>query len=101
MREAFQAFLISLSDLQHSLDQRVQTSLWRLQNPASPSPVLISDLVACADAEICRKVCGNPSGCSDIAYPKLVLELLPTGKELGAGAGAGTDGCSTPQSKGV
>lgn len=37
------------------------------------------DQVACADAEICQKVCGNPSGCSDIAYPKLVLELLPTG----------------------
>ncbi|KAL6067818.1 hypothetical protein STEG23_026939, partial [Scotinomys teguina] len=25
------------------------------------------------------QVCSNPSGCSDIAYPKLVLELLPTG----------------------
>ncbi|XP_012931794.1 sodium/myo-inositol cotransporter 2 isoform X5 [Heterocephalus glaber] len=35
--------------------------------------------VACAHPEICQKVCGNPSGCSDIAYPKLVLELLPTG----------------------
>ncbi|KAK2496440.1 hypothetical protein MC885_013279 [Smutsia gigantea] len=37
------------------------------------------DQVACADPEICQKVCSNPSGCSDIAYPKLVLELLPTG----------------------
>uniref|UniRef100_A0A2I3TS41 Sodium/myo-inositol cotransporter 2 n=1 Tax=Pan troglodytes TaxID=9598 RepID=A0A2I3TS41_PANTR len=37
------------------------------------------DQVACADPEICQKICSNPSGCSDIAYPKLVLELLPTG----------------------
>ena len=35
--------------------------------------------MACADPETCLKVCSNPSGCSDIAYPKLVLELLPTG----------------------
>lgn len=51
-------------------------------NAASHSPLLISDLVACADPEICQKICGNPSGCSDIAYPKLVLELLPVGKSL-------------------
>ncbi|KAH0512734.1 Sodium/myo-inositol cotransporter 2 [Microtus ochrogaster] len=35
--------------------------------------------VACAHPDICQQVCSNPSGCSDIAYPKLVLELLPTG----------------------
>lgn len=51
-------------------------------NAASHSPTPVSDLVACADPEICRKICGNPSGCSDIAYPKLVLELLPVGKSL-------------------
>ncbi|XP_069342012.1 sodium/myo-inositol cotransporter 2 isoform X5 [Eulemur rufifrons] len=47
--------------------------------PGMVSRVLFPDEVACADPEICRKVCSNPSGCSDIAYPKLVLELLPTG----------------------
>jgi len=40
--------------------------------------VVPTDQVACADPETCLKVCSNPSGCSDIAYPKLVLELLPT-----------------------
>lgn len=40
-----------------------------------------ADQVACADPDICQKVCGNPSGCSDIAYPKLVLEILPTGND--------------------
>lgn len=38
------------------------------------------DEVACVDPEECRKVCDNPVGCSNIAYPKLVLELLPYGK---------------------
>ncbi|ELK37832.1 Sodium/myo-inositol cotransporter 2 [Myotis davidii] len=47
--------------------------------PGMVSRVLFPDQVACAEPEICQKVCGNPSGCSDIAYPKLVLELLPTG----------------------
>ncbi|XP_054946119.1 sodium/myo-inositol cotransporter 2 isoform X4 [Physeter macrocephalus] len=47
--------------------------------PGMVSRVLFPDQVACADPEICQKVCSNPAGCSDIAYPKLVLELLPTG----------------------
>nr|XP_020137007.1 sodium/myo-inositol cotransporter 2 isoform X2 [Microcebus murinus] len=47
--------------------------------PGMVSRILFPDEVACADPEICKKVCSNPSGCSDIAYPKLVLELLPTG----------------------
>ncbi|XP_072917169.1 sodium/myo-inositol cotransporter 2-like isoform X3 [Hemitrygon akajei] len=37
------------------------------------------DDVACADADTCQRICGNPIGCSDIAYPKLVMELLPGG----------------------
>ncbi|XP_078274020.1 sodium/myo-inositol cotransporter 2-like isoform X3 [Rhinoraja longicauda] len=47
--------------------------------PGMVSRVLFPDQVACADAETCRRVCGNPVGCSDIAYPKLVMELLPGG----------------------
>ncbi|XP_070317167.1 sodium/myo-inositol cotransporter 2 isoform X3 [Odocoileus virginianus] len=47
--------------------------------PGMVSRVLFPDEVACADPEICQEVCSNPAGCSDIAYPKLVLELLPTG----------------------
>lgn len=30
----------------------------------------------------CLRVCGAEIGCSNIAYPKLVMELMPTG-ELG------------------
>eukprot|EP00061_Rhincodon_typus_P018172 g47233.t1 len=45
--------------------------------PGMISRVLFTDEVACADADTCRRVCGNQIGCSDIAYPKLVMELLP------------------------
>ena len=37
------------------------------------------DEVGCADPDVCKEVCGNPVGCSDIAYAKLVMELLPDG----------------------
>ncbi|XP_024000864.1 LOW QUALITY PROTEIN: sodium/myo-inositol cotransporter 2-like, partial [Salvelinus sp. IW2-2015] len=35
--------------------------------------------VACYDPEVCTEVCGNPVGCSTIAYAKLVMKLLPSG----------------------
>ena len=36
--------------------------------------------VGCATPDECMAACQNPAGCSNIAYPKLVLELLPAGK---------------------
>jgi len=39
----------------------------------------VTDEVACTDPEVCQRVCDNPAGCSNIAFPKLVLELLPVG----------------------
>ncbi|XP_060696971.1 sodium/myo-inositol cotransporter 2 [Hemiscyllium ocellatum] len=47
--------------------------------PGMISRVLFPDEVACADADTCQRICGNKVGCSDIAYPKLVMELLPGG----------------------
>lgn len=38
------------------------------------------DEVGCVVPEICNTICENPRSCSDIAYPKIVMELLPTGK---------------------
>ena len=38
------------------------------------------DEVACADPEECMDICQNPSGCSNIAYPLLVIRILPQGK---------------------
>ncbi|XP_077172947.1 sodium/myo-inositol cotransporter 2 isoform X2 [Paroedura picta] len=53
--------------------------LFMMVFPGMISRILFPDLVACADPEACKEICSNPSGCSDIAYPKLVIELLPTG----------------------
>lgn len=39
----------------------------------------ISDIVACGDAESCKSICGSETGCSNIAYPTLVLRLMPIG----------------------
>lgn len=42
---------------------------------------VFADEVACADPELCKQICGNSVGCSDIAYTKLVMELLPAGQK--------------------
>lgn len=47
--------------------------------PGMISRALYPDDVGCVDPHICKIVCDNPVGCSNIAYPKLVLELLPFG----------------------
>uniref|UniRef100_A0A8C1VWR5 Sodium/myo-inositol cotransporter 2 n=1 Tax=Cyprinus carpio TaxID=7962 RepID=A0A8C1VWR5_CYPCA len=47
--------------------------------PGMISRILYPDEVGCGDPEVCKQVCGNPVGCSDIAYAKLVMELLPAG----------------------
>ncbi|XP_060138780.1 sodium/mannose cotransporter SLC5A10-like [Zootoca vivipara] len=41
--------------------------------------VSVSDAVGCVDPEECSRVCGSEVGCSNIAYPKLVIELMPSG----------------------
>ncbi|KAJ8300017.1 hypothetical protein KUTeg_021536 [Tegillarca granosa] len=53
--------------------------LFLLIFPGMISRVLFPDEVACVDPEECQKYCENPVGCSNIAYPKLILELLPIG----------------------
>ncbi|XP_070780069.1 sodium/myo-inositol cotransporter 2 [Enoplosus armatus] len=47
--------------------------------PGMISRILYTDDVACADPELCKQICGNPVGCSDTAYARLVMELLPAG----------------------
>ena len=39
--------------------------------------ILFSDLVGCATADECMEACGQESGCTNIAYPLLVLKLMP------------------------
>lgn len=37
------------------------------------------DMVACVDPAECEKHCQTAVGCSNIAYPKLVVDLMPNG----------------------
>ena len=41
-----------------------------------------TDEVGCVDPGECKKYCDNPVGCSNIAYPWLVMTLLPVGKTI-------------------
>lgn len=47
--------------------------------PGMISRVLFKDRVACADPDTCMKVCDSKNGCSNIAYPLLIMELMPVG----------------------
>uniref|UniRef100_A0A3Q3E470 Sodium/myo-inositol cotransporter 2 n=1 Tax=Hippocampus comes TaxID=109280 RepID=A0A3Q3E470_HIPCM len=47
--------------------------------PGMISRILFTDDVACADPDLCKQICGNPVGCTDTAYARLVMELLPAG----------------------
>lgn len=47
--------------------------------PGMISRALYPDEIGCVDPDECNRICGNPVGCSNIAYPKLVLALMPTG----------------------
>lgn len=42
--------------------------------------ITFTDIVACGDPESCMEICGSASGCSNIAYPTLVLNLMPLGE---------------------
>lgn len=39
------------------------------------------DDVGCVVPEVCERVCGTQVGCSNIAYPKLVVSIMPNGTE--------------------
>jgi hypothetical protein len=47
--------------------------------PGMISRALFKDTVGCADPETCMKVCGSKNGCSNLAYPTLIMEIMPTG----------------------
>ncbi|XP_064103538.1 sodium/mannose cotransporter SLC5A10-like isoform X2 [Macrobrachium nipponense] len=47
--------------------------------PGMISRVLFPDEIGCVVPEECYRFCGSYKSCSNSAYPKLVLEYLPTG----------------------
>ncbi|XP_077984827.1 sodium/mannose cotransporter SLC5A10-like [Glandiceps talaboti] len=46
--------------------------------PGMISRILYKDVVACVDPNVCHEVCNSYNGCSDVAYPYLILNLMPT-----------------------
>ncbi|XP_043194289.1 sodium/glucose cotransporter 4-like [Amphibalanus amphitrite] len=53
--------------------------LYLLVFPGMAARVLYTDSVACSEPEACQRICGSPTGCSNLAYIELVLNLLPVG----------------------
>ncbi|XP_014676596.1 PREDICTED: sodium/glucose cotransporter 4-like [Priapulus caudatus] len=53
--------------------------MFLLVMPGMVARILFPDEVGCADPDICEELCGSRAGCTNIAYPRLVLELMPTG----------------------
>lgn len=53
--------------------------LWLIVFPGMIARIMFPDDVACADPEICKEVCGSTKGCTNIAFPRLVLKVMPTG----------------------
>uniref|UniRef100_A0A3P9MA95 Sodium/glucose cotransporter 1 n=1 Tax=Oryzias latipes TaxID=8090 RepID=A0A3P9MA95_ORYLA len=47
--------------------------------PGMISRILYPDVVACVDPDECKSFCDSGVGCSNIAYPKLVVDLMPNG----------------------
>lgn len=37
--------------------------------------------VGCVVPDECKRVCGTEVGCSNIAYPKLVVSVMPDGEK--------------------
>ncbi|XP_016344323.1 sodium/myo-inositol cotransporter-like [Sinocyclocheilus anshuiensis] len=47
--------------------------------PGMISRILFPDELACIGPEHCMTVCGSQAGCSNIAYPRLVMNVMPVG----------------------
>ncbi|XP_036396138.1 sodium/myo-inositol cotransporter-like [Megalops cyprinoides] len=47
--------------------------------PGMISRILFPEELICISPEHCMEVCGSPAGCSNIAYPRLVMNIMPVG----------------------
>ncbi len=47
--------------------------------PGMISRVLFNEEVGCIDPEECMQFCGSRKGCSNVAYPKLIIDMMPDG----------------------
>ena len=54
------------------------TPFFLLVVPGLVARALYPDKIGCTDPHVCMAACGKERSCSDIAYPTLVLKLLPS-----------------------
>ncbi|XP_074520445.1 sodium/myo-inositol cotransporter-like [Halichoeres trimaculatus] len=47
--------------------------------PGMISRIFFADELACITPEHCIEVCGSAAGCSNVAYPRLVMSVMPIG----------------------
>jgi uncharacterized sodium:solute symporter family permease YidK len=47
--------------------------------PGMAARILFQDRIACSTPQTCKEICGNEASCTDIAYPLIVIELMPNG----------------------
>ncbi|KAM3585477.1 uncharacterized protein V6R79_018449 [Siganus canaliculatus] len=47
--------------------------------PGMISRILFADELACISPQHCKEVCGSEVGCSNVAYPRLVMSVMPVG----------------------
>ncbi|XP_022621320.1 sodium/myo-inositol cotransporter-like [Seriola dumerili] len=47
--------------------------------PGMISRILFADELACISPEHCMEVCESAAGCSNVAYPRLVMSVMPVG----------------------
>ncbi|KAH9502755.1 hypothetical protein Btru_069709 [Bulinus truncatus] len=55
------------------------TPMFLIILPGMISRVLFKDVIACDTRAECHAACGNEAGCSNSAYPYLILKLAPVG----------------------
>uniref|UniRef100_A0A665W3Z1 Sodium/myo-inositol cotransporter n=1 Tax=Echeneis naucrates TaxID=173247 RepID=A0A665W3Z1_ECHNA len=47
--------------------------------PGMISRIFFADELACISPDHCVEVCGSAAGCSNVAYPRLVMSVMPVG----------------------
>lgn len=47
--------------------------------PGMIARIFFADELICISPEHCMEVCGSPAGCSNVAYPRLVMSVMPVG----------------------
>ncbi|CAI2727376.1 unnamed protein product [Schistosoma spindalis] len=56
-----------------------QLPLFLIVIPGMISRILFPDVIGCKPGPDCYQICGQKSGCSNLAYPKLVINIMPSG----------------------